>query len=121
MKDFSSKVFGKKHFDFRFSKFTFLVYSFWDCLKDRGHDAMKGPRNKYKIFIVSEMVKIFRHDEYNYWKHIQNTYFQHSLVGIFKPCQKLIFQRKNSHRSKQKAAKGKQIEKNPELVFYHSK
>ena len=48
---------------------------------------------------------------------MQNTYFQHSLVGIFEPGQKLIFQRKNSHRSKQKAAKGKQIENNPELVF----
>ena len=81
------------------------------------HDAIKGSWNELKIFASSEMVKIFQYDENSFWRQIQITFFQRSPVGIFKPCQKLNFRSKNSHRSKQKAAKGKQIEKNLGLFF----
>ena len=71
----------------------------------------KGARNKLKILIESDMVKIFRHDTNIIYSKLKNVSFQVGLVEIFWPCQKFFFQRKNSNRSKQTTAKCKQIGK----------
>ena len=66
---------------------------------------MKGSWNELKIFIVSDMVPTFRYDANIYQRQCQITFFQHGPVEMLGPCQKLIFQSKNSRRSKQTAAK----------------
>ena len=56
------------------------------------------------------MVKILQYHAKKNWKQFQAAFFQFDLVGEFTPFQKKKFQCKNSHRSKQTTAKGKQIE-----------
>ena len=58
---------------------------------------MKGPRNEFKIFIVSDMVPTFRYDANIYQRQCQITFSQHGPVEMLGPCQKVIFQSKNSH------------------------
>ena len=52
---------------------------------------MKGPRNKFKILIVSEMVRQFHLDCYIIFKTIKNTFFQNIPGEIAGPSQKLFF------------------------------
>ena len=66
---------------------------------------MKGSRNKFKIFVVSDMVHTFRYDANTYQSQCQNTFSQHGPVEMLGPCQKVIFQSKNLIRSNQTAAK----------------
>ena len=66
---------------------------------------MKGSRNFFRIFIVSEMVQTLQHDANITQRQFQNILFQIGLVGEFEPCQKNFFQSKNSNGNKQTAAK----------------
>ena len=102
-----SKILVRNIFRFRFFFFKkeFLVSPFWMRIYFGGHDAMKGPRNKFEIFIVSDMVPTFRYDANIYQRQCQITFFQHGPVEMLGPCQKVIFQSKNLIRSNQTAAK----------------
>ena len=69
------------------------------------HDVRKGSRNELEILIVSDMLQNLQHDAKINWRQFQNTFFKLGPVGEFEPCQKKIFQSKNSNWSKQTAAK----------------
>ena len=51
------------------------------------------------------MVQTLQHDAKINRRQYQNTFFQLGPIGEFEPCQKKIFQSKNSNGSKQTAAK----------------
>ena len=51
------------------------------------------------------MVPTFRYDANIYQRQCQITFSQHGPVEMLGPCQKVIFQSKNSDRSNQTVAK----------------
>ena len=69
------------------------------------HDAMKGPRNKFKILIVSDMHQTLQHDAKTNWSKFKIAFFQHGPTGDNETCQKKNFWSKNLCRSKQTAEK----------------
>ena len=55
---------------------------------------MKGPRNKFKILIVSDMHQTLQHDAKTNWSKFKIAFFQHGPTGEFEACQKIIFEAK---------------------------
>ena len=59
-----------------------------------GQDAIKGSRNFFRIFIVSDMLQTLQHDAKINWRQFQNTFFKLGPIGEFEACQKIIFKAK---------------------------
>ena len=59
---------------------------------------MKGPRNKLKKLILSDMVHRFQHDANIISRQSKSLFSKVGPGEIPGPCQKFFFQLKNSHR-----------------------
>ena len=55
---------------------------------------MKGPRNKFKILLVSDMLQDLQHDANTNFCKFKIAFFQHGPTGDNEACQKKIFEAK---------------------------
>ena len=66
---------------------------------------MEGSWKKFRILTVSDIIQTFHVHINMICSQFNKVFFQVGLGEMFGWCQKKIFQSKNSHRSKQTAAK----------------